>query len=92
MSNECRINVERMFCERSDCVPNLFSASYSPAGQVVEIVRPESSTGHPITKEDHMKTTTKMRKITVRRTGDIRLTSAPCDNNNYHIPVGPVLS
>ena len=26
-----------------------------------------------------MKTTTKMRKITVRRTGDIRLTTAPCD-------------
>jgi hypothetical protein len=39
-----------------------------------------ASVGWRSHQEELMKTTTKMRKITVRRTGDIRLTSAPCDH------------
>jgi hypothetical protein len=30
-------------------------------------------------EEDFMKSTTKMKKIAVRRTGDVRLTSATCE-------------
>lgn len=35
-----------------------------------------------------MKSTTKMRKITVRRTGDVRLTTAICGDNHYILAVG----
>jgi hypothetical protein len=35
-----------------------------------------------------MKSTTRMRKITVRRTGDIRLTTAPCGDNHYAVTIG----
>jgi hypothetical protein len=32
-----------------------------------------------------MKPTTQMKKISIRRTGDIRLTSAPCGDNHYSV-------